>query len=168
MIQSGGWSRLRAPDEHTKLARVALDFYPELDGAFGINIAKMRVQLPSQLRERLKDPIEDLIRVAKRAYNAKPSQTRAVPARFGATSPAPGPAPKPQAGPITAVLGKQAAPAASAVGTLPWPPPPLPRTDPPRIALEGAAADVGEADALERIVSKLRTASPGVARDLGW
>lgn len=28
MIQSGGWSNLRAPDEHTKLARIAVNFSP--------------------------------------------------------------------------------------------------------------------------------------------
>ncbi len=41
---------MRAPDEHTKFARVALDFFPELDAAFGINIAKMRVNFPQPLQ----------------------------------------------------------------------------------------------------------------------
>ena len=47
MIQSGGWSNLRTLDEHSKLARVALSFDPRLDDAFRINVAKMRVQLPT-------------------------------------------------------------------------------------------------------------------------
>ena len=29
MIQSGGWSRMRTADEHTKLAGAAIDFYPD-------------------------------------------------------------------------------------------------------------------------------------------
>ena len=45
LIQSGGWSGLRALDEHTKLARVALSFSPDLDRAFDINVAKMAVQI---------------------------------------------------------------------------------------------------------------------------
>ena len=40
LIQWGGWSRIRTLDEHTKLARLALDFSSALDSAFGINISK--------------------------------------------------------------------------------------------------------------------------------
>jgi hypothetical protein len=54
MIQSGGWSNLRAPDEHTKLARVAVSFPPALDEAFKINVAKMRVQMPSAIRDEIR------------------------------------------------------------------------------------------------------------------
>jgi hypothetical protein len=50
LIQSGGWCRLRAVDEHTKLARISVSFNPILDDAFKINVAKMRVQLPSEIR----------------------------------------------------------------------------------------------------------------------
>lgn len=46
LIQSGGWNRLRTADEHTKMARVSLDFFPDLDAAFEINIAKARVSFP--------------------------------------------------------------------------------------------------------------------------
>ncbi len=53
MIQSGGWSRLRTPDEHTKLARIGLSFSPALDEAFKINVAKMRVQLPASVRDEI-------------------------------------------------------------------------------------------------------------------
>lgn len=176
MIQSGGWSRMRAPDEHTKLARVSLDFYPELDPAFGINIAKMRVTLPLQLRERLKDPIEDLIRVAKRAYNPKAERpTRPEPMPGG---PGGGPvvvAPKPQSPPATS-SGATPTPGSGGVtaNTAPpapgiaWPPPPLPRSRSPREALEAAAAVTGDAEALERMVNELRDKHPEVARALGW
>jgi hypothetical protein len=68
MIQSGGWSNLRTMDEHTKLARVALSFDPRLDDAFRINVAKMRVQLPRQLREQIEKAIAPVIKAAQAAY----------------------------------------------------------------------------------------------------
>lgn len=71
MIQSGGWSGLRTPDEHSKLARVALSFSPDLDTAFKINVAKMRVQLPPQLREPLENGTKPVIRIAQDRYRKK-------------------------------------------------------------------------------------------------
>jgi Histidine kinase-, DNA gyrase B-, and HSP90-like ATPase len=54
MVQSGGWSRLRTPDEHTKLARIAIDIPRGTDTAFGINVSKMRVLIPTDIRAELK------------------------------------------------------------------------------------------------------------------
>ena len=71
LIQSGGWSRLRAPDEHTKLARVAVSFAPSLDEAFKVNVAKMRVQIPSSIRDELASLIQQLTREARRVYDRK-------------------------------------------------------------------------------------------------
>lgn len=71
MIQSGSWSNLRAPDEHTKLARIAISFSPALDEAFKINVAKMRVQLPSQLRDAVRDAIVPVVKLAREAYDRK-------------------------------------------------------------------------------------------------
>lgn len=68
LIQSGGWCRLRTQDEHTKLARVALSFQPALDDAFKINVAKMRVQLPSQIKEQIELAIRSVIKIAQEAY----------------------------------------------------------------------------------------------------
>jgi len=68
LIQSGGWCRLRTSDEHTKLARVALSFYPVLDDAFKINVAKMRIQLPSQIREQVEGAIEPVLKLADSTY----------------------------------------------------------------------------------------------------
>jgi hypothetical protein len=68
MIQSGGWSNLRTLDEHTKLARVAISFKPALDEAFRINVAKMRVQLPQQLREQFEKALVPVIKIAQTAY----------------------------------------------------------------------------------------------------
>ncbi len=71
LIQSGGWSKLRVPDEHTKLARIAVHFPPELDDAFKINVAKMRVQLPAQLREMIEDSVSAICKQAREAYDRK-------------------------------------------------------------------------------------------------
>lgn len=54
LIQSGGWNRLRTTDEHTKLARIAIDIPPAADGAFEVNVSKMRILLPAELRAPLK------------------------------------------------------------------------------------------------------------------
>ncbi|MBN4084045.1 ATP-binding protein, partial [bacterium AH-315-A03] len=70
MIQSGGWCGLRAIDEHTKLARVALDFSPGLDTLFSIDIAKMRVTLPPEVRLSLETPVYELCRGADAKYRA--------------------------------------------------------------------------------------------------
>lgn len=68
LIQSGGWSNMRTLDEHHKLARVALMFGPKLDDAFKINVAKMRVQLPAQLRTALEKLLVPVIAAANSEY----------------------------------------------------------------------------------------------------
>jgi hypothetical protein len=166
MIQSGGWSRMRAPDEHTKLARVALDFYPELDAAFGINIAKMRVNLPRALRDRLKDPVEDLIRVAKRAYSAKPTPVHPpTPPRGNRTTEpeAPAPLPKP-----TTPLPVNVAGGESSLAPVAWPPPPLRPRRGLRESMEAAATRQGLDEALGRIIGQLRDDDPEIAQAHGW
>lgn len=75
MIQSGGWSNLRAPDEHTKLARVAVSFSPALDEAFKINVAKMRVQMPSVIRDAVREAIGPVVKLARENYDRKPSRS---------------------------------------------------------------------------------------------
>lgn len=77
MIQSGGWCRMRAQDEHLKLARAAIDFYPELDSAFEINVAKVRAVLPADLRERLQIPVETMVRAAQAVYREHAPQSEA-------------------------------------------------------------------------------------------
>lgn len=81
LIQSGGWCRLRTPDEHTKLARVGLSFTPALDEAFKINVAKMRVQLPSQIREQIDQAIKPVVKIARDTYDrpsSRPSTASAI------------------------------------------------------------------------------------------
>lgn len=68
LVQWGGWSGIRAIDEHTKFARARLDFDTNLDEAFNINVAKMRVTIPSELRKMLARPINELCIAASTTY----------------------------------------------------------------------------------------------------
>jgi hypothetical protein len=68
LVQSGGWCGLRAIDEHTKLARAAIDFMPELDELFRINVAKMRVSLPVEVRPLIEPHVTDLCHRAQEMY----------------------------------------------------------------------------------------------------
>ncbi len=75
LVQWGGWSGLRAMDEHTKLARVAVDFDTALDTVFNINVAKMRVSLPVELRQMMEQPVQETCAAAQEVYR-RGSQTR--------------------------------------------------------------------------------------------
>ena len=65
MIQSGGWCGLRTQDEHTKLSRIELSFSPILDSAFKINVAKMRVQLPTLVKDEIDRAIKSAVSLAR-------------------------------------------------------------------------------------------------------
>lgn len=71
MIQSGGWCGLRTIDEHTKLCRIELSFSPQFDNAFKINVAKMTVQLPMQVRELIDETISPIVKLAREYYDRK-------------------------------------------------------------------------------------------------
>ncbi|MEJ7628416.1 MAG: DNA mismatch endonuclease Vsr [Nocardioidaceae bacterium] len=68
LVQWGGWAGIRGIDEHTKLGRAALDFSTDLDTVFQVNVAKMRVTIPSQLRPMLERPVTELCLRADDAY----------------------------------------------------------------------------------------------------
>ena len=68
LVQYGGWNGVRGIDEHTKLARASLDFDTDLDEAFQINVAKMRVVLPPTLKQMLERPMHELCVLADDAY----------------------------------------------------------------------------------------------------
>lgn len=71
LIQSGGWCGLRVRDEHTKLSRIELNFSPLFDSAFKINVAKMRVQLPLQIRESIEEAIKQPVILAREYYDGE-------------------------------------------------------------------------------------------------
>jgi hypothetical protein len=81
LIQSGGWSRLRTLDEHTKLARISLDIPPAADGAFRTDVAKMRVGLPDELRPQLRALIAGVVARAQEIYRQR---VRLVPTALNA------------------------------------------------------------------------------------
>lgn len=153
MIQSGGWSRMRTADEHTKLARVSLDFFPDLDSAFGINIAKAYVTLPPELREQLEPLVAQVTRRANERYRA------GEPRGSGGAGAPPGGRARGRGAGRASGDGRGSG-GGDAHGV--W------AGVQPRRAIEDAAGTVGEKEALERIVQALRERYPEVARDLGW
>lgn len=68
LVQWGGWDGIRTIDEHIKLARVALDFDTDLDDEFNINVAKMRVNMPHQLKKMLARSVADVCAQAGARY----------------------------------------------------------------------------------------------------
>ncbi|MCX7444502.1 ATP-binding protein [Corynebacterium sp. P7003] len=78
LVQWGGWAGIRTSDEHTKLARASLDFDTDLDAAFNINVAKMKVTIPHQIRKMLARPITELCIEADHTYRKKTGEAPAV------------------------------------------------------------------------------------------
>lgn len=68
LIQSGGWSGIRATDEHRKLSRIAVSFNPKLDDEFKINVPKMRVLLPSAIRDDIDKFTRPAVKLAEDVY----------------------------------------------------------------------------------------------------
>lgn len=79
MIQSGGWCRIRAADEHTKLARFALNFTSKIDGAFKIDVSKMYVQLPLQIRKDIEEKTQPLVSQAREIYDDSEKESPVIP-----------------------------------------------------------------------------------------
>ena len=68
LVQWGGWNGIRGIDEHTKLARASLSFDTRLDEAFHIDVAKMRISVPTELKQMLDRPIHELCVEAEASY----------------------------------------------------------------------------------------------------
>lgn len=165
LIQSGGWSWLRGQDEHTKLARASLDFMPDLDEAFEINISKMRVKLPEDLRDQLRPLVTFLTRYAEDRYRKSSrftspprpptsagSSGRGMTVSAGGVSGAGGTAVVHSADSGTDATGGAGGGAAAANAHIGH-------------ALEAAAERAGVQKPLIRLRREL---DPEVARDLGW
>lgn len=169
LIQWGGWSRIWTSDEHCKLARVALDFAPNLDEAFGINISKAIVKLPTDLRSDIEPVLSQVRGIANQRYRKGASSG-------GRPSPRPTPdvpiSPEPATGTFTSVVDisdRDLGIRPIIVGAS------SDNSDhssafeqTARTAIEAAARAAGEQKALERIVASLRQTAPEVARGLGW
>jgi len=138
LVQWGGWNGIRGIDEHTKLARAALDFDTDLDSVFNINVAKMRVTIPPQLRQMVERPINELCSQADDIYRKTSHRAAAEASNVADQRPWPEPAPT-------------ATPAAQGAG----------------IALRAAAMHAGEYESFVRIISTLQQQAPEVADALG-
>ncbi len=136
LVQWGGWSGIRGIDEHTKLARAALDFDTDLDSVFNINVAKMRVTIPPQLRGMLERPINELCGRADDTY--RKTSRRDV---TGPSGDSDGGRRPPWGAPDPATRTAQDA----------------------GLALRAAAMHAGEYAAFQRIVARLRQQAPDVA-----
>ena len=58
-------------DEHSKLARIAIDVPPGADAAFGVNVSKMRVTLPAEIRPELGAIASGVVSRAQEAYRKR-------------------------------------------------------------------------------------------------
>ena len=70
LIQSGGWSGLRTADEHTKLVRIAVDIPSEMDDAFKVNISKMKVSIPREVRALVLEHLASVIKTGQEKYRS--------------------------------------------------------------------------------------------------
>lgn len=141
LVQWGGWNGIRGIDEHTKLARASLEFDTDLDSVFNINVAKIRVTIPPQIRQMVERPINELCSQADDIYRKT--------ARHGTAADS------------DATKGRDARP---------WPdlvPATRPVVDSAGLALRAAAMHAGEYESFRRIVAALRQQAPEVAEALG-
>jgi hypothetical protein len=138
LVQWGGWNGIRGIDEHTKLARAALEFDTDLDSVFNINVAKIRITLPPQIRQMLERPINELCAYADDRY--RKASRHASKQQPEVHTGQPGSRP-PQASAI---------PTRSDVG----------------LALRAAAMQAGEYEAFGRIVAVLVEMAPDIASSL--
>ncbi|MBX6722845.1 MAG: hypothetical protein IRY92_06395 [Dactylosporangium sp.] len=142
LVQWGGWFGIRGIDEHTKLARAALEFDSDLDLLFNINVAKMRVSMPPQLRQLLEKPINELCMAADEAYRRNGRKEARAPQR-------------PQAEQLELPLQARRAAAEDGAGPTAG------------LALRAAAMQAGEYAAWRRIVKQLQAQAPDIAKALG-
>jgi hypothetical protein len=68
MIQGGGWNRLRTSDEHSKLARISVDFLGSSDQLFDLNVSKTQIRIPPGLRAELGAIASSVARIAQDVY----------------------------------------------------------------------------------------------------
>ena len=70
LIQAGGWNRLRTLDEHAKLARIAIDLPLGDEERFAVDVAKMRVSIPEELRPALRGRCVSALSLWRRSATA--------------------------------------------------------------------------------------------------
>jgi hypothetical protein len=68
LLQAGGWNRLRTLDEHAKLARIAVDLPVGDEHRFSVDVAKMRVSFPEEVRPQLRAVAAGAVAAAQERY----------------------------------------------------------------------------------------------------
>ena len=68
LLQAGGWNRLRTLDEHAKLARIAVDLPVGEEDRFSVDVAKMRVSFPEEVRPQLRAVAAGVVAAAQERY----------------------------------------------------------------------------------------------------
>jgi hypothetical protein len=139
LVQWGGWNGIRGIDEHTKLARAALEFDTDLDSMFNINVAKMRVTIPPQIRQMLERPINELCAHADLRYRKASRHTTKE-----RVQPSPGQSEQLTAPELPSAVRSETG-----------------------LALRAAAMQAGEYEAFRRIIAVLVERAPGIASSLG-
>lgn len=71
LLQSGGWCGLRTSDEHSKLARVIVDIPSGFDDLFKVNVAKMKINFPREIREEALLKLAPTLKSADNAYRGQ-------------------------------------------------------------------------------------------------
>ena len=71
LLQSGGWCGLRTSDEHSKLARVLVEIPAGFDDLFKVNISKMKINFPRELREETIQKLAPTLKKANYSYRTQ-------------------------------------------------------------------------------------------------
>jgi hypothetical protein len=71
LLQSGGWCGLRTSDEHSKLARVSVEIPAGFDDLFKVNISKMKINFPREIREETINRLALTLKTANDSYRTQ-------------------------------------------------------------------------------------------------
>lgn len=71
LLQSGGWCGLRTSDEHSKLARVLVEIPAGFDDLFKVNISKMKINFPREMREEVIHKLSPTLKRANDSYRTQ-------------------------------------------------------------------------------------------------
>lgn len=71
LLQSGGWCGLRTSDEHSKLARVLVEIPAGFDDLFKVNISKMKINFPREMREEAMQKLAPTLKKANDSYRTQ-------------------------------------------------------------------------------------------------
>ncbi len=169
MIQSGGWNRMRTEDEHTKLARIAIDLHSDADSSLGLNVMKSSIIFPSTLKEALKPVVNEVGKIAKKAYTPVTGISRShASSQSTQSSTNQSASEKTQSQPAGTPISEQQSENHGTGG------PQRIHSDKAfgssgiAVALERSALLVGESKALTKIRERLKRDDPAAASEIGW